>query len=176
MCGAWNFLSIKYLFTPNGFRSSELGSFYSGTAICPKLISDCTSLNVFTISPCKRLQIHRSWMRWNRHFMELLIFNFFFLENVWLGPQNWWKQRGLFLRFVDGDARVCNSFGYDFSPLNLCLIPYMVSETLDLSTICSFKVTRLTEHKSSPRFTNHIASKRIHNHNLWKSKLWLIVA
>jgi hypothetical protein len=28
------------------------------------------------------LQIHRSWLRWNRHLMELLIFNFFFLEHV----------------------------------------------------------------------------------------------
>jgi hypothetical protein len=74
-----------------------------------------------------------SWMCWNWHLMELLIFNFFFLEHVWPGPQNGWKQRRLFLRFGDGDARVCNSFGYDFSPLNLCLIPYMVSETWDFS-------------------------------------------
>jgi hypothetical protein len=33
----------------------------------------------------------------------------------------------------DGDARVCNSFGYDFTPFNLCLMPCMVSETWDLS-------------------------------------------
>jgi hypothetical protein len=72
-------------------------------------------------------------MRWNRHLMELLIFNFFFLEHVWPGPQNWWKQRRPFLRFGDGDARVCNSFRYDFSPLNLCLIPCMSSETWDFS-------------------------------------------
>jgi hypothetical protein len=52
-------------------------------------------------------------MCWNRHLMELLIFNFFFLEHVWPGPQNWWKQRRPFLRFGDGDAQVCNSFGYD---------------------------------------------------------------
>jgi hypothetical protein len=92
-----------------------------------KLISDCTSLNVLAISPCTGLQIHRSWMRWNRHLIELMIFNFFFLEHVWPGPQNWWKQRRPFLRLGDGDARVCNSFGCDFSPLNLCLIPCMVS-------------------------------------------------
>jgi hypothetical protein len=41
-----------------------------------KLISDCTSLNVFVISPCTGLQIHRSWMRWNGNLMEHLIFNF----------------------------------------------------------------------------------------------------
>jgi hypothetical protein len=28
-------------------------------------------------------------MRWNRHLMELLIFNFFFLEHVLPGPQDW---------------------------------------------------------------------------------------
>jgi hypothetical protein len=57
-------------------------------------------------------------MRWYRHLMELLIFNFFFLEHVWPGPQNWWIQRRPFLRLGDGDARVCNSLGYDFSHLN----------------------------------------------------------
>jgi hypothetical protein len=177
MNGAWNFLSIKYLFTPNGLRSSELCPFYSGAAICPKLISDCASLNVFAISPCTGLQIHRSWMCWNRHLMKLMIFNFFVLEHVWPGPQDWWKQRHPFLRFCDGDARVCNSFGYDFSPLNLCLMTCMVSETWDFShKLPFFKVTSLTEYKASPRFTNHIANKCIHNHNLWQSKLWLIVA
>jgi hypothetical protein len=39
----------------------------------------------------------------------------------------------VFLRFGDGDARGCNSPGYDFSPLNLCLMPCMVSETWDFS-------------------------------------------
>jgi hypothetical protein len=58
-------------------------------------------------------------------------FQLFSLEHVWPGPQNWWKQWRLFLRFGDGDARVCNSFRYDFSPLNLCLMPCMVSETWD---------------------------------------------
>jgi hypothetical protein len=37
------------------------------------------------------------------------------------------------LKFGDGDARVCNSFGYDFSHLNLCLMPCIVSETWDFS-------------------------------------------
>jgi hypothetical protein len=60
-------------------------------------------------------------------------FNFFFLEHVWPGPQNWWKQWHPFLRFSDGDVRVCNSLGYDLSHLNLYLMPYMVSETWDFS-------------------------------------------
>jgi hypothetical protein len=176
MCGAWNYLSIKYLFTPNGLRSSELCPFYSGAAICPKLFSDFASLNVFAISPCTGLQIHRSWMRWNRHLMELLIFNFFLLEHVWTGPQNWWKQWCLFLRFGDGDARVCNSFGYDSILLIYIWCPAWLVKLGVSPTICSFKVTSLTEHKASPRFTNHIANKPFHNHNLWQSKLWLIVA
>jgi hypothetical protein len=41
-------LSFHQVFIhPNGLRSSELCPFYSGAAICPKLIPDCTSLNVF---------------------------------------------------------------------------------------------------------------------------------
>jgi hypothetical protein len=67
------------------------------------------------------------------HLVELIILNLFFLEHVWTGPQDWWKQRRPFLRFGDSDARACNSFGYDFSPLNLCLMPCMVSETWNFS-------------------------------------------
>jgi hypothetical protein len=37
------------------------------------------------------------------------------------------------LRFDDGDAQVCNYFGYDFSHLNLYLMPCVVSETWDFS-------------------------------------------
>jgi hypothetical protein len=97
-----------------------------------KLISDCTSLNVFAITPCTGLQIHRSWMRWNRNLMELLIFNFLFLEHVsWSSKLI--KQRRPFLRLGDGDARVCNSLRYDFSHLNLYLMPCMVSENWDFS-------------------------------------------
>jgi hypothetical protein len=56
-------LSFHQVFIhPNGLRSSELCPSYSGAAICPKLISDCASLNVFAISPCTGLQIHWSWM------------------------------------------------------------------------------------------------------------------
>jgi hypothetical protein len=39
----------------------------------------------------------------------------------------------------DGDAWVCNSFGYDFTPFNLCLMPCMVSETWDLSNNLFFQ-------------------------------------
>jgi hypothetical protein len=76
---------------PNGLRSSELCLFYFNTAICPKLISDCTTPNVFAISPCKNLQICWSWRRWNWYLMELLIFNFFLFLHIWSGAQNWWK-------------------------------------------------------------------------------------
>jgi hypothetical protein len=46
---AWRMkLSFHQVFIhPNELRSSELCPFYSGAAICPKLISDCTSLQCF---------------------------------------------------------------------------------------------------------------------------------
>jgi hypothetical protein len=91
-------LSFHQVFIhPNGLRSSELCPFYSGATICPKVISNCTSLNVFTISPCTGLQIHRSFFLTTNSsildalepaLMELLIFNFLFLQHVGLGPQN----------------------------------------------------------------------------------------
>jgi hypothetical protein len=37
-------------------RTRELCLFYSGDAICLRLISDCAALNVFAISPCTGLQ------------------------------------------------------------------------------------------------------------------------
>jgi hypothetical protein len=71
-------------------------------------------------------------MRWNWHLMELLIFNFFFLEHIWPGPQNWWKQRRPF------EVRRWWCTGLQFlwvwlSPLNLFLMPFMVSKTRDFS-------------------------------------------
>jgi hypothetical protein len=38
-----------------------------------------------------------------------------------------------FFRLGDGDARVCNSLRYEFSHLNLYLMPCMVSGTWDFS-------------------------------------------
>jgi hypothetical protein len=68
-------------------------------------------------------------MCWNWNLMELLIFNFFFLEHVWPGPQmktatsvfeiRWRWCTGLQLLLVW------------FSPLNLYLVHCMVSETWD---------------------------------------------
>jgi hypothetical protein len=64
-------LSFHQVFIhPNGLRSSELCPFYSGATICPKVISNCTSLNVFTISPCTGLQIHRSFF-FDNQFIDL---------------------------------------------------------------------------------------------------------
>jgi hypothetical protein len=40
----------------NRFRTRELCQFYSGDAICPRLISNCAALNGFAISHCTGLQ------------------------------------------------------------------------------------------------------------------------
>jgi hypothetical protein len=57
-------------------------------------------------------------MRWNRHLTELLIFNFFFLEHVWPGPQNWWKQQRLFW----GSVTVMHGFTIPLGMTSLLLI------------------------------------------------------
>jgi hypothetical protein len=106
-------LSFHQVFIhPNGLWSSELCPFYSGAAICPSWFQTaCPSmfLSYFLVRSS------------NSSILDALEpaldgasdFQLFFLKHVWPGPQNWWKQRRLFLRFGDGDARVCNSFGYD---------------------------------------------------------------
>jgi hypothetical protein len=176
MHGAWNFLSIKYLFTPNGLRLSELYPFYSGATICQKLISDCTSLNGFAISPCTGLQIHWSWMYWNWHLMDLMIFNFSSLN---MSDQVLNIDENSDVCFW-GSVTVMHKFAIPLGMTSILLIyvqcPAWLVKLRISPTIFFFKVTSLTEHKASPRFTNHIAIKRIHNHNLWQSKLWLVVA
>jgi hypothetical protein len=47
-----------------------------------KVISDCATLNMSAISLCTGLQFRRPWTCWNRHLMELLIFNFILLVLV----------------------------------------------------------------------------------------------
>jgi hypothetical protein len=53
---SWNYLSNKPSYAWNGLRTRELCPFYSGDAICLRLISDCATLNVSAISPCMRLK------------------------------------------------------------------------------------------------------------------------
>jgi hypothetical protein len=52
----WNYLSNEPSYAWNGFRTRELWLFYSGDAICPRLISDRAALNVSAIYPCTGLE------------------------------------------------------------------------------------------------------------------------
>jgi hypothetical protein len=57
-----------------------------------EVFSDCTALDVFAIFPHMGVQIRRSWRRWNRHLMELLILNFSLLVHVLPGAQNFMRK------------------------------------------------------------------------------------
>jgi hypothetical protein len=73
---SWNYLSNEPPFAWNRFQTRELCLFYSGDAICPKLISDRASLNVSAISPCTGLQNWWSFMRWKEGLKEILKITF----------------------------------------------------------------------------------------------------
>jgi hypothetical protein len=90
---SWNYLSNEPSYAWNWFRTRELCLFYSGDAICPRLISDCAALNVFAIFPCTGLQNWWFLIRWKEGLKYLLNINFFPLyisEHVF---KSWWKQR-----------------------------------------------------------------------------------
>jgi hypothetical protein len=72
---AQNFLSNEYLFSQIGLRTRELRPIYFGDEICPE-ISERTTLNVFSITPCTGLQIRWFLIRWNGNLMELLNISF----------------------------------------------------------------------------------------------------
>jgi hypothetical protein len=83
----WNYLSNKPSYAWNEFWTRELCLFYSGDAICPRLISDCASLNISAISPCKGLQNWWFWMRWKGDLKELLNINFSSIVHLWTRAQ-----------------------------------------------------------------------------------------
>jgi hypothetical protein len=70
-----NFLSNESLFAQIGLRTRELRPFYFGDEICPE-ISECTTLNIFSITPCTGHQIRWFLMHWNVNLMELLDISF----------------------------------------------------------------------------------------------------
>jgi hypothetical protein len=80
---SWNYLSNELSFAWNGFRTRELCLFYSGDAICPKLISDCAALNVSAISPYTSLQNWWSLMRWKDGLKGLLKIRFSSNVHIW---------------------------------------------------------------------------------------------
>jgi hypothetical protein len=84
---SWNYLSNEPSYIWNGFRTRELCLFYSGDAICPRLISDCATLNVFAISPCTGLQNWWFLMRWKEGLKELLNIKFSSIVHLWTCAQ-----------------------------------------------------------------------------------------
>jgi hypothetical protein len=70
-----------------------LCQFYSGDAICPRLISDCAVLNGFAISHCTGLQNWWFLMRWKqgwRSFWKINFLPLYISEHV---LKSWWKQQ-----------------------------------------------------------------------------------
>jgi hypothetical protein len=90
---SWNYLSNEPSYAWNGFRTREFCLFYSGDAICPMLISDCTALNVSAISHCMGLQSWWFLMCWKGDLKSFRILTFiplYISEHV---LKSWWKQR-----------------------------------------------------------------------------------
>jgi hypothetical protein len=84
---SWNYISNEPSYAWNRFRTRELYLFYSGDAIYPMLISDCATLNVSTISPCKGFQNWWFLMRWKEYLKKLLNINFSSILHLWTRAQ-----------------------------------------------------------------------------------------
>jgi hypothetical protein len=84
---SWNYLSNEPSYAWHGFRTRELCQFYSGDAICPRLIPDCATLNVFAISPCMGLQNWWLLMRWKEGLKDLLNIKFSSIVHLWTCAQ-----------------------------------------------------------------------------------------
>jgi hypothetical protein len=82
-----NYLSNEPSYTWNGFRTRELYLFYSGDAICPRLISDRAALNVSAISSCTGLQNWWSLMHSKYGLKERLNINFSSIVHLWARAQ-----------------------------------------------------------------------------------------
>jgi hypothetical protein len=98
---SWNYLSNKLSFAWNRFRTRELCLFYSGDAICPRLISDCTTLNVSAISPCMCLQNWWFLMHWKGYLKEILNINFYSIVYLWTHAQILMETMTSFSSLVD---------------------------------------------------------------------------
>jgi hypothetical protein len=80
---SWIYLSNEPSYAWNGFWTRDLCLFYSGDAICPRLISDCAALNVFAISPCTGLQNWWFLMRSKGDLKELMNMNITSIVHLW---------------------------------------------------------------------------------------------
>ena len=77
-----NFPFQWVLIRPKLIPNKRVISIASQRCNLSRRISERATSNILAISPCTGLQIHWSWMRWNRNFMELLNINFFFLVHL----------------------------------------------------------------------------------------------
>jgi hypothetical protein len=98
----WNYLSNEPSYAWNGFRTRELCQFYSGDAICPRLISDCAALNGFAISHCAGLQNWWFLMRWKEGLKELLNIKFSSIVHLWTCAQILMETATSLSSLVDG--------------------------------------------------------------------------
>jgi hypothetical protein len=98
---SWNYLSNEPSYAWNGFRTRELCLFYSGDAICPKLVSDRATLNVSVISPCTGLQNWWFLMRWKEGLKDLLNIKFSSIVHLWTCAQILMEKTTSFSRLVD---------------------------------------------------------------------------
>jgi hypothetical protein len=67
--------------------NKKLCQFYSGDAICPRLISDCAALNGFAISYCTGLQNWWFLMSWKQGLKDLLNIIFSSIVHLWTCAQ-----------------------------------------------------------------------------------------
>ena len=77
-----NFPFQRVLIRPKLIPNKRVMFILSKRCNLSRRISERATSNVLAISPCTGLQIHWSWMCWNRNFMELLNINFFFLVHL----------------------------------------------------------------------------------------------
>jgi hypothetical protein len=93
-----NYLSNKPSYAWNWFRIRELCLFYSGDAICSRLISDCVVLNVSAISPYTALKHWWFLMCWKEDLKELLNINFSSIVHLWTRAQILMENRDIPLK------------------------------------------------------------------------------
>jgi hypothetical protein len=99
---SWNYLSNEPSYALNEFRTRVLCLFYSGGAICPRLISDHATLNVSAISPCTGVQNWWYLMRWKEGLKEHLKINFSLIVHLWTRAQISMETMTSFSSLVDG--------------------------------------------------------------------------
>jgi hypothetical protein len=150
------FLSNESLFAQIGLRTRELRPFHFGDEICPE-ISECATLNVFSITTCMGLKTCWFLMRWDGNLMELLDISF---VHLWTSSQ------------IDEDSSIhCGIWRGWWFILQLFKHDFFIIQALStwlvkigpFPDMCFFKVISLTKRKAWLRFTKLIVNIRVHN-------------